>query len=99
MRIAKMNDALLIAIDTQLARFAIEKIANLKSTASEPLLPIAQLVEQFIRKLSHEHILTDIKSNQLQLYQLEREMLILENENCSSEDISAMEQYRAHILI
>ena len=46
MRNAKMNDALLKALDPQLARIALKKTANNKSTALEPQLPFAQLVEK-----------------------------------------------------
>ena len=41
-----MTDALVKALDPQLARIALKKIANHKSTALEPQLPIAQLVEK-----------------------------------------------------
>ena len=47
MRNAQMNEALVKALDPQLARIAIKKIANHKSTALEPQLPFAQLVEKF----------------------------------------------------
>ena len=46
MRNAQMNDALNKALDPQLARIALKKIANPKSTAMEPQLPFAQLVEK-----------------------------------------------------
>ena len=41
-----MNDALVKALDPQLVRKALKKIANHKSTALEPQLPFAQLVEK-----------------------------------------------------
>ena len=46
MRNAQMNEALVKALDPQLARIALKKIANHKSTALEPQLPFAQLVEK-----------------------------------------------------
>ena len=46
MRNAQMNDALVKALDPQLARIAIKKIENHKSTALEPQLLFAQLVEK-----------------------------------------------------
>ena len=41
-----MNDAIVKALDPQLARVALKKIANHKSTALEPQLSFAQLVEK-----------------------------------------------------
>ena len=46
MQNAQMNDALVKALDLQLAEIALEKIANHKSTALEPQLPFAQFVEK-----------------------------------------------------
>ena len=46
MRNAKNNDALVRALDPQLARIALKKIANHKSNALEPQLLLAQLVEK-----------------------------------------------------
>ena len=46
MRNAQMNDALVKALDPQLARIALEKIANHKSTALKTQLPFAQLAEK-----------------------------------------------------
>ena len=45
MRNVQMHDALVKALDPQLARIAPKKIANHKSTALEPQLPFAQLVQ------------------------------------------------------
>ena len=44
--LAQMNDALVKALDPQLVRKALKKIANHKSTALEPQLPFAQLAEK-----------------------------------------------------
>ena len=46
MRHAQMNDALVKALDPQLAQIALKEISNRKSTASEPQLTFAQLVEK-----------------------------------------------------
>ena len=46
MRNAEMNDELVKALDPQLVRIALKKIANHKSTALEPQLPFGQLVEK-----------------------------------------------------
>ena len=46
MRNAQMNDALDKAVDPQFARIALKKNENHKSTALEPELPFAQLVEK-----------------------------------------------------
>ena len=43
---AQMNDAIVKAIDPQLPRIALKKIANHKSTALEPQLPFAHLLEK-----------------------------------------------------
>ena len=45
MRNAQMNDALVKALNPQLARIALKKVANHKSTTLEPQLPFAQLVQ------------------------------------------------------
>ena len=45
MRNAQMYDALVKALDPQLARIALKKIANHKSTALEAPLPFAQVIE------------------------------------------------------
>ena len=50
-----MNDALFNELDPQLARKALKKVANHKSTALEPQLPFAQLVEKYTKKISQEH--------------------------------------------
>ena len=59
MRNAQMIEALVKALDPQLARIALRNIANHKSNALEPQLPFAQLVEKYTKKILHEHILTD----------------------------------------
>ena len=57
MRNAQLNDALVKALDPQLAKIASKKIANHKSTALEPLLPFAQLVEKIHQEdITRTHI-------------------------------------------
>ena len=46
MRNAQTNDALVKTLDRQLARKALKKNTNHKSTALEPQLPFPQLVEK-----------------------------------------------------
>ena len=46
MRNSQMYDALVKALDPQLARIALKKIANHKSTALEPQHPFVHLVEK-----------------------------------------------------
>ena len=50
MRNAQMNDALVKALDPQLARTAFKKIANHNSTTLEPQLLFAQLVEKIYQE-------------------------------------------------
>ena len=52
MRMAQLNDALVKALDPQLARIALKKISNLQPIAMEPQLPFAQVVE----KIHQEYI-------------------------------------------
>ena len=57
MRNAQMNDTLLKAVDLQLARVALKKISNHKSTALEPKLPFAQLFEKIHQEdITRTHI-------------------------------------------
>ena len=49
-RNAQMNDALVKALDPQLARIALKKIANRKSTALEPQLAFAKFVGKKSRR-------------------------------------------------
>ena len=50
-----MNDALVKALDPQLARISLKEIKNYKSNALEPQLPFAQLVEK-IHKFYSFHL-------------------------------------------
>ena len=57
MQNAEMNDALVKALDPKLARIALKKIENHKSTALEPHLPFAQLVEKIHQEdITRTHI-------------------------------------------
>ena len=57
MRNAQMNDALVKALDLQLARIALKKIANHKSSALEPQPPFAKLVEKIHQEdITRTHI-------------------------------------------
>ena len=57
MRNAQMNDALVKALDTQLAKIALKKIANHKETAFQPQLPFAQLAEEMHQEdITRTHI-------------------------------------------
>ena len=56
MRNAQMNDALVKALDPQLARIALKKVTNHKSTALEPQPPFAQLVEKKTKNITRTHI-------------------------------------------
>ena len=87
-----MNDALVKALDPQLVRKALKKIANHKSTALEPLFPFAQLVEKLHQegitrthidrhKLSTSPTLTPTINN-----------LSLDIDNLTVKDIQTMEQ-------
>ena len=91
-----MNDALVKALDPQLARIALKKIANHKSTAIEPQFPFAQLVE----KIHQEHITrTHIDRHKLNTNPPSSHPinnLSLEIDNLTVDDIHAMEQDIAH---
>ena len=92
MRNAQMNDALVKALDPQLARIALKKIANHKSTALEPQLPFAQLVEKIHQEdITRTHIdrhkLTTNPTLSTSINNLS-----LEIDNLTVDDIHAMEQ-------
>ena len=59
---AQMNEAPVNALDSQLARIALKMIANQISTAIEPRLPFAQLIEKYIKNIyTLKHILNDTR--------------------------------------
>ena len=96
MRNAQINEALVKALDPQLARIALKNIANYKSTALEPQLPIAQLVEKI-----HQE---DITRTHIDRHKLNRNTTITPTinnlscdiDNLTVEDIQIMEQDIAH---
>ena len=93
---AQMNDALVKALDPQLARIALKKFANHKSTALEPQFSFAQLVEKI-----HQE---DITRTHIDRHQLTTNStlspsinnLSLEIDNLTVVDIHAMEHDIAH---
>ena len=96
MRNAQMNDALVKALDPQLARIALKKIANYKSTALEPQHPFAQLVEKIHQEdITRTHI-DRHKLNTNSTFSPSINNLSLEIDNLTVEDIHTMEQDFAH---
>ena len=96
MRNAQMNDALVKALDPQLARTALKKIANHQSTALEPQLPRAQLVEKI-----HQEDITRTHFDRHKLstnstFSLSINNLSLEIDNLTVDDIHTVEQDIAH---
>ena len=47
---AQMNDEIVKTLNPQLAKLVLKKVANLKSTAMEPQLPFAQIMEKIHQK-------------------------------------------------
>ena len=92
MRNIQMNDALVKALDPQLARIALKKIANQKSTTLEPQLPFAQLVEKIHQEdITRRHIdRHKLKTNSTSSHSIIN--LSLEIDNLTVDDIHAMEQ-------
>ena len=96
MRNAQMKDALVKALDPQLARIALKKIANHKSTALEPQLPFTHLVDKI-----HQE---DITRTHIDRHKLNTNSTItptINNLSCdiinlTIEDIQIMEQDIAH---
>ena len=57
MQNAEMNDSLVKALDPQLIRKALKKIANHRSTELEPQFPFSQLVEKIYEEdITRTHI-------------------------------------------
>ena len=96
MRSAQINDALVKALDLQLARIALKKIADHKSTALEPQLPFAQLVEEIYQEdITRTHIDRHKLSTNSTLSPTINN-LSYDIDNLSVEDIQTMEQDIAH---
>ena len=96
MRNAQMIEALSKALDPQLARIALKKIENHKSTALEPQLQFAQLVER-IHQEDNTRTQIDrpkLKTNSTPLTSSIN--LPLEIDNLTVDDIHTMEQDIAH---
>ena len=96
MRNAQMNDALIKALDPQLARIAPKKIANHKSTALPPQLPFAQLVKKTHQKHITKTHIDRHKLNTNSTLSPSINNLFLEIDNLTVDDIHAMEQDIAH---
>ena len=96
MRNAQMNGALVKELDAQLARIALEKISNHKSTAFEPQLPFAHLVEKILQKdITRTHIdRHKLKTNSI--FPSSNNNLSLEIDNPKVDDIQMTEQNIAH---
>ena len=96
MRNAQMNDPLVKALDPQLARIAIKKIANHKSTALEPQLPFAKLVEKI-----HQEDITRTHIDRHKLFTNSTfppsiNNLSIEIDNLTVDDIQTTEQNFSH---
>ena len=96
MRNAQMNDALVKAFDPHLARIALKKIANHKSTALEAQLPFAQLVEKIHQEDTTRTHIDRHKLNTNSTLSPSIKTLSLEINNLTVDDIHAMEQDIAH---
>ena len=96
MRNAQMNDALAKALDIQLAIIAHKKISNHKSTALEPQLPFAQLVEKIHPEdITRTHIDRQNLNTNSTLSPFINNLSI-EIDNLTVDDIHTMEQVIAH---
>ena len=96
MRNAQINDALVKALDPQLARIALKKIANHKATALEPKLPFAQLVEKIHQEdITRKHI-DKHKFNANSIFSSSINKLSLEIDYFTVDDVHMMEQDFAH---
>ena len=93
---AHMNDALVKALDPQLARIELKNIANHKSTALEQQLLFAQLVENIAQKdITRTHI-DRHKLNTISAFSPSIIRLLREIDNLTVEEIHTMEQDIAH---
>ena len=96
MRNAQMMVALVKGLDPQLARIALKKIANHKSTALEPQLSFAQLVKKI-----HQ---ADVTRTHIDRHKLKTKSTLspsidnfsLEIDNLTVDEIHTMEQHIAH---
>ena len=96
MRNAQMNDAFVKALDPQLARIALKRTANHKSTALEPPLPFVQLVEKIHQEdITRTHI-DRHKLNTNSTLSTLINYLSLKIDNLTIENVHSMEQDIAH---
>ena len=91
MRNAKMNDALVNELDSQLARIALKNIVNHNSTALEQQLPFAQLVEKIHREDNTRTKIDQHKLNTNSTFSPSINKLSLEIDNLTVDDIHTME--------
>ena len=96
MRNAQMNDALVKALDPQLARVELKKIANHKSVALEPQHPFAPLKEKIHQEeITRTHIdRHELNANPTSLSTINN--LSLEIDNLAVDDDHKMKQNIAH---
>ena len=93
---AQLNDALFTALDPQLARIALKKVANQKSTELEPQLYFAQLVEKIYREdITRTHI-DRHKLNTNSTLSSSINKISLDIDHLTIDDIHMMEQGIAH---
>ena len=96
MQNAQMNDALVKALDPQLARIPLKRIANRKSTALEQQLPFAQLVEKIHQEdITRTHI-DRHKINLKPTFSPSIKNLSMELDNLTVEAIQSIEHDIAH---
>ena len=96
MRNAQVNDALVKALNPQLARIAVKRIANHKSTALEPQFSFAQLVEKVLQEnVTRTHI-DRHKLNTNSTLSNSINNLSLEIDNLTVDDIHAMDEDNVH---
>ena len=91
-----MNEALVKALDKHLARMALKKIANHKSTALKPQLPFAQLVEKVHQQYITRTHIERHKTNAISTLSSSIDNLSLKNDNLTVDDVIMMEQDIAH---
>ena len=92
MRNAQINDALVRALDPQLARIALKKIVNHISTAMEPHFPFAQLFEKIHQEDNTRTHIDRQKLNTNSTLSPLINNLSIEIDNLTIDDIHTMEQ-------
>ena len=98
MRDAHLNDALVKALDPQLARIALRKIAKQESTALEPQFKFAQLVEKIHQEeITRTHI-DRHKPSTNSTFSSSINNLSLDIDYLTADDIHMMEKNVAHVI-